>query len=88
MHGFVDLSDLQEVILSVLQNPEKHNRATYELVGTNGSYDDAVVGAFATVTGDKFEVQQVAADDQKLKAMGMATPYQREACRRQYPIFP
>jgi len=38
--GFVSLKDLGEVAASVLLDPEPHNRARYEMVGDNGSYDD------------------------------------------------
>lgn len=35
LQGYLDLTDYAEVILKVLQDPQKHNRATYELLSDN-----------------------------------------------------
>jgi hypothetical protein len=35
LQGYLDLADFAEVTLKILQNPQQHNRATYELLGDN-----------------------------------------------------
>jgi hypothetical protein len=35
LQGYLDLADFAEVTLKILQDPQKHNRATYELLGDN-----------------------------------------------------
>ncbi|EJD42099.1 NAD(P)-binding protein [Auricularia subglabra TFB-10046 SS5] len=81
LHGFVDLNDERDVILAVLKDLEKHNRATYELVGCNGTYED-VARAFGKVTGGgPFQVTQTHPDD-LAKRVGLSDPAQLEGMKR------
>lgn len=46
LQGFVSLDDFATVVTKVVDNPEQHNLARYELVGENKSHEDCakVVG--------------------------------------------
>jgi len=61
LQGFVDLKDFGEVAASVLLNPEPHNRARYEMVGDNKSYDDAAK-ALSQVIGRDVPCVQISLD--------------------------
>jgi uncharacterized protein YbjT (DUF2867 family) len=55
--GFVDLRDLAEVTKNILDNPEKHFRARYELCGENLSYID-YAKLISEVSGGPVRVQR------------------------------
>ena len=38
--GFIDLRDMAQITQNILENPQKHYRARYELCGENVSYTD------------------------------------------------
>lgn len=46
--GYVDPSDVGQVVVEVIQNSEKHNKATYELVGTKPYSPKELVEIFNT----------------------------------------
>jgi len=56
--GFLDLRDMAEVVVKILENPEKHYRARYELCGENMSYI-RYAELIAEVTGNKVTVERI-----------------------------
>lgn len=51
--GYVATEDVAEVIASVLADPKKHNKATYELVGTQPYSPNDLVSIFNQLSGNK-----------------------------------
>lgn len=56
--GFIDLRDLAQVIILVIDNPQKHYRARYELCGENLSYTK-YAKLIAKVGGKAVEIRKV-----------------------------
>lgn len=51
--GYVATEDVAEVVIKILNDPEKHNKATYELVGTEAYTPNELVDMFNQITGKK-----------------------------------
>lgn len=58
LQGYLDLKDLAAVARLVLLQPESHNRARYELVGQNCTFED-VADAFSSYLGREVICEQV-----------------------------
>lgn len=58
LQGFPDLKDLAEVTRLVVENPEVHNRARYELVGENCTLAE-VAQKVAQFIGEEVHCKQV-----------------------------
>lgn len=58
LQGFLDLNDLAEIARLVIEDPEPHNRARYELVGENCTLAD-VAQKVATFVGKDVGCKQV-----------------------------
>jgi uncharacterized protein YbjT (DUF2867 family) len=56
--GFIDLRDLAQVTKLVIDKPQKHYRARYELCGENLSYTKYAV-LIAKVSGKAVEIRKV-----------------------------
>ena len=55
--GYVATEDVAEVAIKILNDPEKHNKATYELVGTEAYTPNELVDMFNQITGKKAEAE-------------------------------
>ena len=58
LQGFLDLNDLAEIARLVIEDPEPHNRARYELVGENCTLAE-VAQKIAAFTGREVACKQV-----------------------------
>lgn len=61
--GYVDAEDVAEVAVTVLKDPVKHNKATYELVGTEAYSPKDLVTIFNQVTGKNAVASYVDVED-------------------------
>ena len=61
--GYVATEDVGKVAVSVLKEPKKHNKATYELVGTEAYSPNELIEIFNQVTGLQAESAYVDVED-------------------------
>ena len=76
--AYVDSDDVAEVAIKVAQNISKHNKATYELVGTATYSPNDLVAHFNQFTGKKAKAVYVDVTD-FLDQIGASDLYFREA---------
>ncbi|KZO94995.1 NAD-P-binding protein [Calocera viscosa TUFC12733] len=79
VQGFIDLTDFAQVVLKVVQSPEEHNMARYELLGCVGSYNE-VADTIGRKIGKPVKVERIPAE-QAIARMG-THPYTQEAMKR------
>ncbi|KIJ46894.1 hypothetical protein M422DRAFT_778313 [Sphaerobolus stellatus SS14] len=73
-HGFLDQSDLVSIIRVILENPQLHDLAQYELVGQNISYD-AIAALISGLSGRQVTCQVMTVNDYiaEMKSTGKLT---------------
>ncbi|KAI0751426.1 NAD(P)-binding protein [Daedaleopsis nitida] len=84
LQGYLDLEDLAAVARLVLLDPAPHNRARYELVGENCTYQD-VAQHIATQTGAEVMVEPVGVDEIRERSathVNVGSAYEAEALAR------
>lgn len=76
--AYVDTEDVAEVLQQVIDDPQKHDKATYELVGTPGYSPKQLVSMFNEVYGEEARAVYVPVED-FLDQVGINDLYFREA---------
>lgn len=61
LQGYLDLQDLAEVARLVILDPQRHNRARYDLVGENATFED-VAREISKATGKDIKVESISRD--------------------------
>lgn len=61
--GYVATEDVAEVAVKVLSDPAKHNKATYELVGTEAYSPNDLVNMFNQITGKNANATYIDVED-------------------------
>lgn len=73
--GFIDLRDLAQVTQTILDTPEKHFRARYELCGENMSYTK-YAELISTISGKQVEILKVNGAEIAKKALRGDTDFE------------
>lgn len=79
--SYVDPDDVGEVVSKILADPEKHNRATYELVGSDFLSPKGLVQEFNELTGEHAVAEQVTDLDAFMDQVGFLNVYGRESVK-------
>ena len=78
--SYVAPEDVGDVVVEVAQNPEKHNKATYELVGTDYASPVDLVALYNRLTGEHAVAKRVDMTE-FLNQAGIQNVYSRDAFR-------
>ncbi|HAT55864.1 MAG TPA: NmrA family protein [Lactobacillus sp.] len=78
--SYVAPEDVGDVVVEVAQNPEKHNKATYELVGNDYASPADLVALYNRLTGEHAVAKQVEMTT-FLNQAGIQNVYSRDAFR-------
>lgn len=79
--SYVDPDDVGEVVSKVLADPQKHNRASYELVGPDFLSPKGLVKEFNELTGEHAVAEQVPDLDDFMNQVGFLNVYGRESVK-------
>ena len=61
LQGYLDLQDLAEIACLVLLNPAAHNRARYDLVSENATFED-VAREISKAAGKEIKIETISRD--------------------------
>lgn len=84
--SFVDLQDVGDVATTVLSDPARHNRATYELCGADTLTGHEVATAISRVSGRQVVAERLD-PDAVLAGMRNAPDYSRDGFRRLFAHY-
>jgi uncharacterized protein YbjT (DUF2867 family) len=79
--SLVDVGDVAEVAGKIISEPQKHHRATYELVGSDYLTSDEMVEIFSQETGIPISSMAMSADD-FIASLGDIPEYTQNVIRR------
>lgn len=79
--SYVDPDDVGEVVSKVLADPQKHNRASYELVGSDFLSPKGLVKEFNELTGEHAVAEQVPDLDDFMNQVGFLNVYGLESVK-------
>lgn len=86
LQGFLDLNDLAEIARLVIENPELHNRARYDLVGENCTLAD-VAQKVSAFLGKEVGCKQMQRSDAMAYIPAIESDYAKDALERMFFYF-
>ena len=84
LQGYLDLQDLAEIACLVLLNPAAHNRARYDLVSENATFED-VAREISKAAGKSIRVEPISREQMLGRAathLSLASDYATEGMDR------
>ncbi|EJF62915.1 NAD(P)-binding protein [Dichomitus squalens LYAD-421 SS1] len=84
LQGYLDLQDLAEIARLVILSPGQHNRARYDLVGENATFED-VAREISTAAGKDIKIESILRDQVMSKGathLNIASDYGTEGLSR------